>query len=172
MKSLLIREPKLEDEKCFLEMTQCSEFLHSPWVSPPLTSSEFAAYFQRTQQSNQKTFLLCTQANEIVGVFNLSEIIRGFFQNAFLGFYVNIKYAGQGHMLVGLQKVIHESFTHLGLHRLEANIQPENTRSINLVKKAGFRKEGISLRYLNINGNWCDHERWAITHEDWIDISL
>lgn len=61
----------------------------------------------------------------------------------------------------GLKQIITE------VHRLEANIQPQNTKSVNLIKKLGFRNEGYSPRYLYLNNQWCDHERWAITSEEW-----
>ena len=93
--------------------------------------------------------------------------MRGLFQNAYLGFSVVIEYAGKGYMSIGLKLVLHKIFTELNLHRVEANIQPQNTKSINLVKANGFRKEGFSPRYLKINGNWRDFERWAIIYEDW-----
>jgi ribosomal-protein-alanine N-acetyltransferase len=70
-------------------------------------------------------------------------------------------------MSAGVRLAVDHAFHHLGLHRLEANIQPDNQASIHLVKKLGFRKEGFSPRYLRINGDWRDHERWAITVEDW-----
>lgn len=73
-------------------------------------------------------------------------------------------------MRKGLQKVIYEAFNKHGLHRLEANIQPENIPSIQLVKQCGFKKEGFSPRYLKIMGQWCDHERWALTIEDFKSI--
>lgn len=72
-------------------------------------------------------------------------------------------------MGAGLRLVFKEAFEKMGLHRLEANIQPENNRSIKVVKSCGFRKEGYSRNYLKINGEWRDHERWAITCEDWRD---
>jgi ribosomal-protein-alanine N-acetyltransferase len=70
-------------------------------------------------------------------------------------------------MNAGLRLILQTVFEDLKLHRLEANIQPENNRSIHLVKNNGFRKEGYSPRYLKINGVWRDHERWAMTFEDW-----
>ena len=70
-------------------------------------------------------------------------------------------------MWQGMQQVIRHCFGALRLHRLEANIQPENKRSIALVKALGFSKEGYSPRYLKISGKWMDHERWAIRTEQW-----
>jgi ribosomal-protein-alanine N-acetyltransferase len=69
-------------------------------------------------------------------------------------------------MSAGLELVLGRAFGELELHRLEANIQPKNRRSIELVRRAGFRCEGLSPRYLKIAGRWRDHERWAITVED------
>ena len=69
-------------------------------------------------------------------------------------------------MEAGLRAMIREAFVPLGLHRLEANIQPENARSIALAKRVGFRLEGLSPGYLKIRGRWRDHERWAITRAD------
>ena len=65
-------------------------------------------------------------------------------------------------MTEGLTLVIGKAFGALGLHRLEANVQPDNDASIRLVRRLGFRREGYSPRYLKINGRWRDHERWAI----------
>lgn len=68
-------------------------------------------------------------------------------------------------MSEGLRLVLRHAFGPLGLHRLEANIQPKNRSSIRLVRRAGFRREGFSPRYLRVLGRWRDHERWAITVE-------
>lgn len=162
-----IREPILSDEDNFILAMQRSQSLHHPWVASPKTSEEFKNYFQRSQQNNQKSFFVLNQAEDITGVFNINEIVRGFFLNAYLGFYAVDSYAGQGYMSAGLKLVLQHVFKEMALHRLEANIQPGNTPSINLIKNNGFRKEGYSPYYLRINDKWCDHERWAITYEDW-----
>jgi ribosomal-protein-alanine N-acetyltransferase len=70
-------------------------------------------------------------------------------------------------MKAGIQLVIARAFGAYRLHRLEANIQPTNAPSIALVKGLGFRLEGYSPAYLRIAGRWRDHERWALTVEDW-----
>lgn len=112
--------------------------------------------------------MICHIANhKIIGVVNLSQIFYKAFQNAYLGYYAHLEFAGQGLMLEGVRLAINYAFHSLGLHRLEANIQPTNTRSIQLVKQLGFTQEGFSRRYLKINDEWCDHERWALTYEDW-----
>ncbi len=158
---------RAEMEPAFLAMTNTSQAFHKPWVSPPLTHEAFVAFYKRYQEPNQKSFVLFEEGEQIVGVFNLSEIVRGCFQNAYLGFYVAKDFAGLGFMRQGMQLLLQEAFMTLGLHRIEANIQPHNVASINLVKKSGFRLEGVSPRYLKINDEWCDHERFAITMEDW-----
>ena len=98
----------------------------------------------------------------------VGQIFYGGFQNAYLSYYVNVSFAGQGLMSEGVSLAIDYAFCTLNLHRLEANIQPQNQKSINLVKRLGFTKEGFSQRYLKINGQWRDHERWALTVEDWL----
>ncbi|MDI9819700.1 MULTISPECIES: GNAT family N-acetyltransferase [unclassified Legionella] len=168
MKNITIRELTLEDKEAFLKAMLNSQSLHHPWVTPPLTSQEFDEYWQRLQQANQKSYLTCDESGTIVGVFNVSEIVQGAFQNAFIGFYGINDYTGKGYMSAGLKLVQKRIFEELALHRLEANIQPENTGSIQLVKNNGFRYEGFSPRYLKINGEWRGHEHWAMTSEDYL----
>jgi [ribosomal protein S5]-alanine N-acetyltransferase len=91
----------------------------------------------------------------------------GGFRSAYLGYYIGERYAGQGYMSEGIALMLQYAFKQLKLHRLEANIQPGNSASIALVKRAGFVREGYSRRYLKIGGRWRDHERWAIVYEDW-----
>jgi len=112
--------------------------------------------------------LICRRADgAIVGVVNVSEIVRAALQSAYLGYYAFQPHVGQGYMTEGLALVLRHAFRRLGLHRLEANIQPRNLASRKLVRRLGFRKEGFSPRYLKIGGRWRDHERWAIVREVW-----
>ena len=113
--------------------------------------------------------LLCRRDDHaILGFFNLSQIVRRSLQSAYLGYAIGKPYARHGYMREGLDLVLRRAFTELRLHRIEANIQPENHASIALARGAGFRREGFSPRYLKIAGRWRDHERWAILADDWL----
>ena len=164
---VLIRPPTAADQGRFLAMTRASRRLHGSWVAPCRGAAEYRKYLARFGE-RYAGFLVCLRGTgEIVGVVNVSEIIRGRLQSAFLGYYGSAAHAGRGYMTEGLRLVVAHAFTKLKLHRLEANIQPPNTASKALAKRCGFRKEGFSPRYLNIAGRWRDHERWALTAEDW-----
>jgi len=141
--------------------------LHGHLVSPPRNRAQYRAYVARLAQSSHRGYFVCLRGGELAGVINVNEIVRGRFQSGYLGYYSLAPHEAQGHMLAGLRLVVARAFRQERLHRLEANIQPENDRSIALVKRAGFRLEGFSPRYLKLNGRWRDHERWALTVEEW-----
>ena len=165
---VFIKKPTEEDCQELVSLHQRSKEFHFPWVSPPLTEKECQTYISRCQNEDFEGLLIChSSQKKIVGVVNLSQIFYRAFQNAYLGYYVDVDFAAQGLMSEGIRLVLNHAFYTLGLHRVEANIQPENIASINLVKGLGFILEGFSRRYLKINGEWRDHERWALTVEDW-----
>ena len=112
-------------------------------------------------------YWVCTRDGELAGVININEIVRGSFCSGYLGYYAFVPHNGRGYMKQGLRAVMAEAFSRQGLHRLEANIQPDNEASRQLVQRCGFQLEGFSPRYLKIAGRWRDHERWAITVEQW-----
>lgn len=168
--SVFIREPSLNDEDNFIMTMKRSKSLLHPFITTPETSQQFQDYLLKYQQSNHKSYLVLTPDNQIVGVFNINNMIYGVSQSASLGYYASIDYAGQGLMSKALKLVLEKIFIELKLHRIEANIQPANKASIWLVTKNGFREEGFSPRYLKINEVWCDHIRFALTYEDWIKI--
>lgn len=163
-----LRHPVRADAAAFLEMVRESRRLHRPWVHPPEDEKTFASYADRAASDRFQGFLICLrETGEIAGVANLSEIVRGVFRSTYLGFYASARLAGRGLMKEGVQLVLRHAFRKLGLHRIEANVQPENARSLALVQSLGFCKEGYSPRYLKIGGRWRDHERWALLVEEW-----
>ncbi len=150
----------------FLALMRASRTALRPWVVPPASRAAFAAYLRRTRRPTARAFLVCRlEDRAIVGVINVSQIFHGNFRSAYLGYYAGRPFMGKGYMSEGLGLVLRHAFESLGLHRLEANIQPGNRASIRLVRRAGFRREGFSPRYLKLLGRWRDHERWAITAE-------
>jgi ribosomal-protein-alanine N-acetyltransferase len=161
-----LRPLAASDRDEFVAAMRSSRALHRPWISMPETAEQFAAYLERGKRSNAASYVACRRAgDEIVGFFNISEIVRGSFRSAYLGYGGVSAYAGHGYMTEGMRLLLREARVHLGLHRLEANIQPGNLASIALVRRCGFVVEGFSPRYLKINGRWRDHERWAILLE-------
>jgi ribosomal-protein-alanine N-acetyltransferase len=160
------------DRDAFLALARDSRELHRPWTYPPERPEQFDELYSRSRRDD----FVCLVAvipgtEELVGVFTISQIFRGAFQSAYLGYYANQRHAGQGLMREALEQVLDHSFGPLALHRIEANIQPGNHPSIALARGAGFRLEGFSPRYLLIGGQWRDHERYALTAEDWAQNS-
>ncbi len=133
---------------------------HYPFVAPFTDQAGFDTWMAR-QTTGPCIGLVARTPDAVVGIINLNEIVAGAFCSAYLGYWSMAGIAGHGLMTVAMQQAIRFAFEDLGLHRLEANIQPDNARSIALVQRLGFRKEGFSPRYLKIGGVWCDHERWA-----------
>ncbi len=102
-----------------------------------------------------------------LGEINLNNVIRGAFMSGHVGYWVDRDRAGQGMVPEGLVGVFRFAFEHIGLHRLQIAIVPRNTSSRRVVEKLGVRDEGVALRYLQIDGRWEDHVRYAITAEEW-----
>lgn len=163
-----VRAPSARDQAAFLAAARRSRALHRRWGSPPCTVRAFREFVERHGSATHCGHLLVERATgDLVGVVNVMEIVRGSFESAYLGYYLFAPFQGRGYMSEGLSVVIDRAFGRLGLHRLEANIQPENVRSIRLVEGLGFRYEGLSPRYLRIGGRWRDHQRWAMLREEW-----
>ena len=161
-----LEPPSLRRSADFLEAVQRSRALHGRWVQPPGTLAEYRAFVQRYRKQNHAGHLLYTEDDVLAGVVNISEIVRGAFCSGYLGYYAFAPQQGRGLMRAGIAGVIRLAFRSYGLHRLEANIQPDNLRSIALVQSLGFRREGYSPRYLKVAGRWRDHERWALVADE------
>lgn len=164
---IIIRPPQAADEALFLAAVRRSKGLHGAWVNPPSSPQKFRGYLAKLAESVHCGFVVVEcQTAALVGVINLSHIIRGPLQSAFIGYYSFKGFEGCGLMAAGMELVVRYSFNKLRLHRLEANIQPANVRSIALVRRCGFQREGLARRYLKLGGRWQDHEHWVLLREE------
>lgn len=154
----------LSDQDEFCSLVQASTELHQPWMQLPGTGEEFRGWMRRFDDASNLGFLVrVRESGAIAGMVNINSIIRGRYQGASLGYAAFAPSAGRGYMTEGVATVLRHAFDVLRLHRLEANIQPDNKSSIALAKRLGFHFEGLSPGYLYIDGAWRDHERWAIS---------
>jgi ribosomal-protein-alanine N-acetyltransferase len=142
--------------------------MHRNWITPKAkTPAAFANYLKKFETGPHHGFLVIHRdTGDILGVINLNEVIRGNFQSAFVGYFAFQPYAGRGLMREGLRLVLKYAFQKIKLHRVEANIQPNNRPSLALATSCGFVREGLSRRLAKICGRWKDHERWAILAGD------
>ena len=136
-------------------------------TNAPSTRKEYKDFLLRSRTSSRISRFVRTGDGELAGVVNVSEIVLGSFCSAHLSYYAFEPHQRRGYMHAGVAAMIQLAFRDHGLHRLEANIQPDNAPSIALVRGLGFELEGYSRRYLKIAGRWRDHERWAIRSETW-----
>jgi [ribosomal protein S5]-alanine N-acetyltransferase len=104
---------------------------------------------------------------QLGGEINLSSVQRGAFQSGYVGYWVDQAQAGHGYCPEAVVAVCRYAFEELALHRLQLSIVPRNRASRRVVEKLGLRDEGVAVRYLQINGRWEDHIRYAITSEEW-----
>jgi ribosomal-protein-alanine N-acetyltransferase len=165
---VIVSTPTSADAADFIAAARESRALHQSWIEAPDSESRFAGFLLQSGRDDHFAYLLRhASCGELVGYVNVSNIVRGAFKSAYLGYGAFASHAGRGLMTHGLRAVIDTAFAELGLHRLEANIQPTNKRSLALVQRLGFQKEGYSPRYLRLDGDWRDHERWALRTENW-----
>lgn len=165
---VILSAPTSADADEFIAAVRESRELHGSWIEAPDSHTRFAGFLLQSARDDHAAYLLRhASCSKLVGYVNVSNIVRGAFQSAYLGYGAFASHAGRGLMTLGLRSIIDTAFGELGLHRLEANIQPANARSLALIQRLGFHKEGYSPRYLRLDGDWRDHERWALRVEDW-----
>jgi ribosomal-protein-alanine N-acetyltransferase len=162
-----LRAARPDDVDEFVRRVRASRSLHRPWAHPPETPEGFRELLANAAAPTEALFLIVgAEEGAIAGYARLSQIFLGGFRSAYLGYAAFSGFEGRGYMTAGLRLVLREAFGPIGLHRVEANVQPGNERSIALVERLGFRREGYSSRYLKIGGRWRDHVRFAILAEE------
>jgi ribosomal-protein-alanine N-acetyltransferase len=158
-----LRALDADDGPAFVAAALRSRSLHGRWVKPPRTAEAFGLHLARFAAPASHGLVVVTRdGGELVGSINLTNIVLGAFRSGYLGYYAFAGFEGRGLMAQGLRQACRWAFGTLKLHRLEANIQPDNGASIRLAQACGFQREGYSPRYLKIAGRWRDHERWAL----------
>lgn len=159
---LYVRPLRSSDRKQIVSKSIESQSFHSRWVSAPVTNHTFNVYFQRCKRDDHRGFVVCLHQNDdIVGVVNLNNIVFSSIQSCSIGYYIFEAYKQQGLMTDAINIVVEYAFKSIGLHRVEADIQPANMASRRLVQKCGFKFEGVARELLFLNGRWRDHERWS-----------
>jgi ribosomal-protein-alanine N-acetyltransferase len=175
-----LRPFRLRDAQAWSESRIRNEEWLAPWEGrqpslPPATWAErhspgaFAAMLRsmrREARAGRSLPFAVLHRGSLVGQITVSGVVRGAFQSASVGYWVDRAVAGRGVIPTALAMVVDHCFTTVGLHRIEANIRPENGPSLRVVRKLGFREEGLHPRFLFIDGAWCDHLCFALTTED------
>jgi ribosomal-protein-alanine N-acetyltransferase len=161
--SVDVRRARRADAAQLIAANRENVAYHAPWLTAFTDQTGFDGWFARgVTGPNVHLVARERSGGALVGVINLSEIVMGVFRSAYLGYSGFAATGGRGLMTHALRETVRYAFDELGLHRIEANIQPGNVRSIALARRAGFTKEGFSPGYLFIDGAWRDHERWAL----------
>ena len=175
---VLLRPLRLRDAGAWSEARLANEDWLSPWEpSPPATTTyaegnSAAAYptmlrglRRRARDGSQLPFAIWWR-DRLVGQLNVANVVRGALNGAHLGYWVDGRYAGLGICPTAVALAVDHCFGPVGLHRVEANVRPDNPASLRVVRKLGFREEGVRLRFLAIDGEYRDHLCFALTTED------
>jgi len=175
---LIVRLPTSQDALITLEFHKQNAQHLEKWE--PTRSAEFytCEYWEnRLKKMEEKAradrgysfYLFLRESGRLVGTVSLSNVERLSFQNGRLGYAVGAEFEGRGLMLEGLSAIIRYAFEVLELRRLEANVMPENSRSLRLLKKLGFREIGLDAEYLAINGQVRPHLLTSLTKPRWVE---
>jgi ribosomal-protein-alanine N-acetyltransferase len=173
-----LRYPMPRDREAFVDLRRSSRGFLERWEPRPPRGfnawgdDQFEWMLKtRRKPEQERLFIFDCETRALVGQISLGVITRGPLQSAYMGYWIGEAFAGRGYMTEAIRLMLTHAFRTVGLHRVEANIQPDNDPSKAVAKKCGLRLEGYSPKYLKINGQWSDHERWAITLEDWREDS-
>ena len=170
-----LRHPVMQDYSAWAELRAGSRAHLAPWeplwTRDELTRSNFRRrlrqYHREIREDVGYAYLLFREADSrLIGGLNVSNVRRGIAQAASIGYWMGAPFAGHGLMTDAVRTIVHYAFDTLRLHRLEAACLPSNVASQCVLEKAGFKREGLARRYLKINGEWQDHDLFALLSED------
>lgn len=174
-RGIRLRAPVLEDYESWAKLRGASRTHTEPWEpswsADELSRSAFKRRLERYQLDQQSGagypfFVVRSRDNVLIGACNLNNVRRGVQQSADIGYWVGTPYIRQGHARAAVQRVLAFAFDSLDLHRVEAACRPENKASRKLLEGVGFQFEGRARAYLNIAGDWRDHDRFSLLNTD------
>ncbi len=175
-----LRPLRVRDATAWTDVRVRNEEWLSPWEGRP-ESQPFSSWAERHNgavfavmlrnarkeaRAGRSLAVAVTYDGRLAGQITASNVVRGAFDNCSVGYWVDSAVAGRGVLPTALAMLVDHLFSTIGLHRVEANIRPENAASRRVVEKLGFREEAMHLRYLYIDGGWRDHLSFAVTRED------
>jgi ribosomal-protein-alanine N-acetyltransferase len=172
---IYLRYPRMSDYAAWAQLRgDSSEFLRpwEPiWSDDELSKAAFRRRLKRyhhdARQDLAYAFLVFRQGDDVLtGGVTLSNVRRGVVQTCAMGYWSGLPFARHGYTFEAVAAMVPFIFETLGLHRIEAACLPENTASRALLAKAGFREEGLALRYLQINGEWRDHVLFGLLEDE------
>jgi ribosomal-protein-alanine N-acetyltransferase len=171
--SILLRPLRIEDHHEYTSVRADNRDWLGPWdatspvpASAPRTFADLVDLYQEDALAGRMVPLVVETEGRLVGQINVSNIVLGSFRSCTVGYWVARSVAGRGIIPTALALVSDHVIGDLGLHRVEINIRPENVASLAVVRKLGFRDEGVRARMLHIDGDWRDHRSFALTTED------
>lgn len=172
---VILRPLRKTDRMNWLRMRAANHAWLQPWEAtspvpvPVKRPISYERYLKEMDQEARAGILLpfAIEYNGLLsGQITVSGIQYGSLWSGSIGYWISQHVAGRGVMPTAVALTTDYCFTHLGLHRIEINIRPENERSLRVVSKLGFRDEGVRRGYLHIQGQWADHRTFALTSED------
>ena len=171
-----LRFPERRDYEKWSKVRSSSRRFLEPWEPTwsrdDLTKRAFLRRIERYELDYRDgravpLFLFLSDDDQLVGGLNIGNIRRAAAQSCMIGYWMSEESAGKGLMLAGLKTAMPYIFETLRLHRVEAACIPDNNRSVRLLEKANFRREGYLRDYLKINGEWRDHHLYSFLSSDW-----
>ncbi len=172
---VLLRAPQMSDYPAWAELRAASQDFLVPWeplwAPDELSRASFRRRIRHYMRDMREDvgyalFVYDICSTSLVGGITLCNVRRGVTQSCTLGYWVGATHARQGFMTAAVRAVVPFVFDSLELHRLEAACLPENTASMRLLERVGFKREGLARRYLRINGDWRDHVLYALLETD------
>jgi ribosomal-protein-alanine N-acetyltransferase len=168
-----LRPIRQRDRDAWVEVRAANVDWLGPWeATPPRPTADrigFRAMVRALKASARQGLVLpfvLTYDDRLVGQVTVGGITWGSLCSAHIGYWVDRRVAGRGVMPTAVALAADHAFGVVGLHRLEINVRPENTASLRVVDKLGFRDEGIRRRFLHIAGDWRDHRTFALTADE------